>query len=224
MRRESRSAGMTLLEVAVATVIIGILLAVGFSNLRGWQENERATAAVRQLADLYRFAQLEAVRTGRVHLVFLNVNGTGDVLGNPLEDNNGDWVPALVLDDGTPGSAGQNCEIDAGEPTSVLPRTDGLAWGVTNAGTNKAPGDATAIAVSSSSTFATPAGAAATWVAFMPDGRPLGFDAACSMGQLGSGNGAAYVTNGERDYAVVLNPLGGVRVHVWDRQAGAWQG
>ena len=44
------------------------------------------------------------------------------------------------------------------------------------------------------------------------------------MGQLGSGNGAAYVTNGERDYAVVLNPLGGVRVHVWDRQAGAWQG
>jgi hypothetical protein len=56
----------------------------------------------------------------------------------------------------------------------------------------------------------------------MPDGRPLGFDAACTMGQLGSGNGAVYITNGSRDFAIVLNPLGGVRVHSWNSGTGQW--
>ena len=31
----------------------------------------------------------------------------------------------------------------------------------------------------------------------------------------GEGGGAWYVTNGRRDYAVVLTPLGAVRVHLW---------
>ena len=43
------------------------------------------------------------------------------------------------------------------------------------------------------------------------------------MGQLGSGNGAIYITNGSRDYAIVLNPLGGIRVHAWNGGAGQWQ-
>ena len=80
-----------------------------------------------------------------------------------------------------------------------------------------------AIATTSGSSFATPVGGASTWVAFMTDGRPLAFDAACSMGQLGSGNGAVYLTNGLRDYAVVLNPLGGVRIHAWNPGAAQWQ-
>jgi hypothetical protein len=43
-----------------------------------------------------------------------------------------------------------------------------------------------------------------------------------AAGALGSGRGAVYVSSGKRDYAVVLAPLGGVRVHAWNRGAAAW--
>lgn len=215
---------MTLLEVAIVTVIIGTVLAIASTGMRSWQEAERTSAVVRRIADLYRLASIEAIRTGRVQIVFASIGGAGDTAGNPLEDSSGNWVPALLLDDGAPGTANQDCAIDAGEARQLVQPAQGMRWGVTFAGAVKAPGDDTGIAISSGSTFSTPAGAASTWVAFMPDGRPLGFDNACSMGQLGSGNGALYVTNGSRDYAVVLNALGGVRIHVWDRQAGRWQG
>ncbi len=214
---------MTLLEVAVVTVIIGALLGISFSSLQTWQANERASAAARSLSGLFRFAAAEATRKESVHILFFAIAGNGDTAGNALLDPTGNPVPVLVLDDGPLGSPNQNCEIDAGEETHVLAPSNGLGWGFTVSAGIKAPGDATAIATTSGSSFATPVGAASTWVAFMADGRPLAFDAACSMGQLGSGNGAVYLTNGLRDYAVVLNPLGGVRIHAWNPGAGQWQ-
>jgi prepilin-type N-terminal cleavage/methylation domain-containing protein len=219
-----RKAGVTLIEVAVVIALIGALMVISFSSLRDWQQNERTTAAARGAADLLRLAASDALRTGNIHIVFLSVAGSGDVAGGNLTDPDGDWVPMLVLDDGAPGSAGQNCRIDAGEPTRVLEAVPGLSWGNALAGGTKAPGDSTAIVSTSGASFATPAGTGTTWVAFMPDGRPVGMDAACNFGQLGSGNGGIYVTNGSRDYAVVLNALGGVRVHAWNEAAGAWQG
>ena len=35
------------------------------------------------------------------------------------------------------------------------------------------------------------------------------------LGVVGTGGGAIYVTNGVRDYAVVLGALGTTRVHLW---------
>jgi Tfp pilus assembly protein FimT len=216
---------MTLLEVAVVAVIIGALLGLSFSTMQTWQTNERAAASARSLGDLFRFAANEATRKESVHIMFFAIGGNGDTAGNALVDSSGTAVPILLLDDGPLGSGNQNCEIDAGEEINVIPGTNnGISWGFTVSGGGKAPGDSSPVASSATgSTFATPAGAAATWVAFMPDGRPLGFDAACSMGQLGSGNGAIYITNGSRDYSVVLNPLGGIRVHAWNAGAGQWQ-
>jgi type II secretory pathway pseudopilin PulG len=222
MRRNHKTSGMTLIETAIVLVVVGGMLAIAFSSLQGWQRNERAAATVRSLANLLRFASTEAVRTGRVHIAFLSIGGAGDVAGTALADENGDWVPALILDDGIPNSAGQNCRIDAGEATYVLKPVDGLGWGSGFAGGAKAPGDQTAIASASGSSFAIPAGGAATWVAFMPNGRPVSFDAACDLGDLGTGNGGIYVTTDSRDYAVVLNPLGGVRVHTWNEETGQW--
>lgn len=57
---------------------------------------------------------------------------------------------------------------------------------------------------------------------FRGDGIPVTFDAGCNVGTIGSGNGAVYVTNGDRDYAVVLTALGAVRVHAWNAVEGAW--
>ena len=218
-----RNSGITLLEVAVVAVIIGGLLSIAFSSMQTWQANESASAAARSMGDLLRLASAEATRKETVHLVFFGIGGNGDTAGNALVDPAGNAVPMLLLDDGALGSANQNCEIDPGEETRVLTPTAGLGWGFAASAGVKAPSDATAIASTTGSSFATPAGAPATWLAFMPDGRPLAFDGACSMGQLGSGNGAVYLTNGLRDYAIVLNPLGGTRIHAWDGATGQWQ-
>lgn len=215
---------MTLVEVAVVVAIVGILLGLSFSGLQRWQGNERASAAARSMGNLFRFASTEATRKESVHILFFAIAGNGDILGNPLLDPSGTPVPVLLLDDGPLGSANQNCAIDVGEETHVLAANAGVGWGFAVSAGVKAPGDATAIASTTGSSFSTPGGvAASTWVAFMPDGRPLAFDVGCSMGQLGSGNGAIYLTNGSRDYAIVLNPLGGIRVHAWNGGAGQWQ-
>ena len=222
-RQEKARGGMTLIEVAVVLAIVSGLLGIAYSSLSRWQENERTTAFARSLADLYRFAATEAVRKESVQIVFLAAGGAGDPGGTTLVDSSGSAVPVLLLDDGPLGSPGQNCLIDAGEETSVLTAAPGVSWGFTASAGAKAPGDSTAIGSATGSSFATPSGTAATWVAFMPDGRPLGFDAACAMGQLGSGNGGVYLTNGSRDFGVVLNPLGGIRIHSWNSGAGQWR-
>ena len=129
-----RNSGMTLIEVAIVTMVIGALMSVSFVSMREWQDNERASAAARGAADLLRVAATEAVRTGSIHIVFLSISGSGDVLGGDLGDWDGDWVPLLVLDDGAPGSANQNCQIDSGENIHFLPATDGVGWGSSLAG------------------------------------------------------------------------------------------
>jgi hypothetical protein len=57
----------------------------------------------------------------------------------------------------------------------------------------------------------------------MPDGIPRSFSIGpFTLGDAVSGDGAVYVTSGSRDYAVVLTPLGSVRVHAWNPGGGAW--
>jgi len=220
---QKTSRGMTLVELMVVLGVLSALLGIAYSSMTDWQQNERTSAFARSIADFYRFAASEAVRTENVQIVFLAAGGAGDTAGAALLDSGGNPVPVLLLDDGPIGSAGQNCRIDAGEPTHFLPAANGVNWGFASSGGAKAPGDSTAIVSTSGSSFATPSGSASTWVAFMPDGRPLAFDAACSMGQLGSGNGGVYLTNGERDFGIVLTPLGGVRIHTWNPGAGQWR-
>ncbi len=223
-RQQKTASGMTLLEIAVVLAIVSALLGISYSSMSAWQQNERTSAFVRSVADLYRFAATEAIRKESVQIVFLAAGGAGDTVGTALLDANGSAVPVLLLDDGPLGSAGQNCRIDAGEEIHGLTAPTEVNWGFASSAGAKAPGDGTAIASTTGSSFAMPSGAASTWVAFMPDGRPLGFSAACNMGQLGSGNGGVYLTNGQRDFGIVLTPLGGVRIHNWNSGAGQWQG
>ena len=62
------------------------------------------------------------------------------------------------------------------------------------------------------------------WLLFRGDGMPVGFSGSggnCgNVGSTGTGGAAFYLTNGKRDYSVVLSPLGSVRVHAWADSAG----
>ncbi len=206
----------------IVGAIIAVMMSLAIPSTQRYLTDQTANDMAFAVASAFNLARVEAMRTGRNHLVFFAIGGAGDVAGNALLDTSGDPAAVLILDDGPTGSPDQNCQIDAGEPIRTIAPVDELSWGYTLAGTTKAPGDVSPRPSASGSSFRTPAATAATWVLFRPDGTPVAVDTACASGPLGSGNGGIYFTNGTRDQAVVLGPLGIARVHVWDRANARW--
>ena len=69
----------------------------------------------------------------------------------------------------------------------------------------------------------------AYWMLFEPDGIPRSFTptgggGCTNIGSAGGGGGSIYVTGTRRDYAVVLTPLGLIRLHIWDPNANGGSG
>ena len=122
-----------------------------------------------------------------------------------------------------------NCKIESGEGREVVPALDGISWGVSLA-TGRVPTDGGYGLWNPSGwdggTFGSAVGVTVHWVMFGPDGVPVTFNGGggvCGVvGGLGSGGGGFYLTDGERDYAVVISPIGAVRVHRWNPDAAAW--
>ena len=220
---QARRNGLTLIEVVIAMSIIGVFAGMTTIGFGRWQQNQRLATASRAVADAFSIARTEAIRTGNIHIVYLGAGVGTDVAGNPLAALNGELVPVLILNDGPVGSPGQNCIIDAGEPTQTVAMVPGLAWGFSVSGGVKAPLDMTVPGNATGSSFATPADNPHNGVAYGADGVPLAFDLACNLGAFGTGTGGVYLTNGLRDYAVVLQPLGAIRSHGWDATTGAWK-
>ncbi len=222
---ERRRAGVTLIELAGVRGIVGVLMRIAAPIFVRWQDDQDAKRAARGIADLLMLARSEAIRTGDQHVVFFGPPGSQDPAGTNIQDSGGNYVPVLVLDDGPAATA--NCRIDGGEAIEVIQPIDGLAWGVA-AATAQAPNDngtaAFAPPQSSGSTFADPTGTAQSWLLFRGDGMPVVFSGSggnCgNVGSTGTGGAAFYLTNGKRDYSVVLSPLGSVRVHAWADSAG----
>jgi prepilin-type N-terminal cleavage/methylation domain-containing protein len=203
--------GVTLIELMLVVVIVGIVLGLAVPGFVGWRENQRVKSAARGVADAFLIARSEAIRTGDHHIVVLQ-----EVLGAT--------EPVVVADDGNDATA--NCRVDAGELRHFAPAETGVFWGTTASLSNgtPAPGDpgnapSNIVNGSSFTDASLSAGSPASWVRFQADGLPRLFtpDAGTcdSVGDAGQGGGAIYLTSGRRDYAVVLSPLGTVRVHVW---------
>lgn len=224
----SRS-GVTLIELMVVVGLMSVVLALTMPAFSNWMSNQRARAAARSLGDLVMLARSEAIRTGNRYVLFFGNPGTTDPSGTPFE-RGGTWVPALLINDGPPVSS--DCQIGAGEAIEAIAPVNGIAWGVSDADsavstdTGSAPFNPSP--TWDGATFTDAAGAKVNWLLFRPDGIPVGFSGAAgscgTIGGVGTGGGAFYVTSEERDFAVVVSPLGGVRLHVWNRASGAWSG
>ena len=222
-----RRLAFTLIELVIVVAVIGILAALATPRFNQWMSNQRVRAAARSVADVLALARAEAIRTGNNHVVFFRIQaiGTTDPAGTAVEDAAGDPVPILVIDDGRPATA--NCLIEAGERRETISAEPDAGWGVSEASA-RAPLDTGAPPFADGATFADPSSPAnaVNWLLFRPDGVPVAFSGNPSecgtLGDTGSGRGTIYVTNGMRDYAVVLTPLGGLRVHAWEPNSGQW--
>src|SRR5208283_1180123 len=169
-RANSRSAGFTLIEIAIVITVIAIMAALAVPAMEEWMANARLKEAARQVADAFTLARENAIRTGDDQIVFFQT----DMLGAALLGGNGLPVPILTLDDGRPGTPGQNCRIVAGKGQTPVNAQPGVNWGFTPfPGIVRAPNDTGAGAIpASGSTFVDPTGAATTWVMFGPNGIP----------------------------------------------------
>jgi len=207
-------------------LVIGIFVGLGAFALQDWFGAQRAKGAARSIADLMMLARTEAIRTREPHLVFINQDASGGSLAN----SEGQPVAALLVRDDDEDGAPDGDEYVASVP---FDSTGSLSWGSAFALVSGSevlpPNDNPSASYPLSSGFACcsftqPGGAEARWVAFMPDGTPRGFSAGpLSVGTVGSGTGSVYVTNGSRDYAVVLTALGGVRVHAFNEGNNVWR-
>jgi prepilin-type N-terminal cleavage/methylation domain-containing protein len=219
--------GFTLIEIALVIAIIGIAAAIAIPSFQTMTAHNRVRDASAAVSDAFARARAEAISTGSNVVVYFNtgLNGGSDICNNPLEDANGDPVPILILNDGPPGNVNANCCIDAGDTFNVEYPVEGVGWG-TQLATLPAPNDPdVALNYVNGPSFTDPNGLNTEWVLFRPDGVPVGFadnGGPCAPGQVGTGGGGLYLSNNERDKAVVLTPLGGVKVHTWERSGSSW--
>ena len=210
--RKDRHAGFSLMELMIAIALTGILTAVAVPGFMAWRAHQELRDSTQAVSGAFSYARSEAVRTGNVHLVLFQRDAQGTVLSGS---------PILVIDDGRPGASDQNCAIDSGEPRKRFFLGNGVSFGLTGASATVST-DAGASTIANGSTFEDAAGNAATWVLFRPEGPPRAFSSDCTTGSLGSGGGGIYLTNGQRNAAVVLTPLGASRAHKWLTHTSAW--
>ena len=213
----TKTAGFTMVELLIALAIVGVIAAMALPGTSQWLANQRLVSSARSVASVLSHARGEAIKTGNVWIAFF---GT-DAAGASLSAANGDTVPILLLDDGRPGDLGQNCAIDSGEEIVALSFEPGITIGVTNASA-KVPSDVGSGTLSTGSTLVNASGGDASWVMFRPNGIPLSFSNGCATGAIGSGGGGLYLTNGVRDMAIVLTPLGANRVYRLAPDGGTW--
>ncbi len=212
--------GFSLIELMIVIVIIGISAVLTIPAWERMQTNHRAKATARMISNAFQAARAQAILTEEQHLVMWTAVDTEDVCGNTIPS------PIVILDD-----VNGDCCMDPGETlinVSSNPAGDfaGLNWGVTFA-TGAVPEDIGGGTHTTGSSFTDALGVQTHWVAFRNDGVPVGFSNTCTMGQVGTGGGGVYLTNGgaasgERDYAIVVTALGAPKIYSWDAASGAW--
>ena len=202
---------MTVIELMVVLAILGVVTTLAAPSLMGTTSTARLRDASIEVSGGLSYARSEAIRTGNIHLVFLQEDAGLDPLNSTLGDS-GSHIEMLIVNDGRPGSANQNCQFDSGENTVTVRGWIGISQDNGSEG-NKVPSDIGLGDVDTGSTFLDPDGNRASWVLFRPEGSPRSFNAACDVGKLGSGAGAFYLTNNERTSAVVVTPMGGTRIY-----------
>ncbi len=220
LRASRHNSGVTLVELLIVLAVAGSLIGITSFSVRSWAENQRAKDAARSVADAFMLARGEAMRTGENHIVVFR-QGQAPAAAD-----------IVIARDDRPSNS--NCVFGLDDVVHDFDFGQGVNFGTTNTLANGrvAPNDfgVAAGSVPGGTSFSTAARnpLVSSWaIYFEPDGIPRlyttdGFTCT-GRGLPGQGGGGIYVTNGERDYAVVLMPLGTSRVLTWNPGTNAWE-
>ena len=213
------------MEAVVVIVIVGVLSAMAAPMMLRYRLVEDARAHANMIARAITEARSQAMAAGNpTFLLFDDPNNA--VAAIPAADGRPRF--ALVVDD-----LDGNGQLTAGENTRNFHGKDGLATQVTGYGQGGtqpfgnaplAPEDSFAGQLqdlgNAAATFPLDPTTNVPAIGFNSQGVPV---ALATPTQWGTGAGAYYVTDNDRTvYAVIVLPLGGVRVRVLSPQEGNW--
>lgn len=227
--------GFSLIEMVIVLSIIGVLLSMGVMSFSEWSQRQRLSNTSQELAQLLFVGRSEAIRKGVNHIAFFGVDDSGS---NLMASDGTTLLAAILIED-----SNGNLSPDTGEHRMTIPLSSlsGISWGrvqasslVPNANGSLVgdPFSGTDVEGSgaesaSPANFRHPADTSAvqSWVLLAPDGTPRAIDSsgATTIAQVGSGDGAIYLNDGERDHAVVMSALGSLRSYRWDLGDASWK-
>ena len=234
-RLASRTSAFSLIEMVIVLSILGVILSMGVVSFSEWSKKQRLSNSSQELAQLLFVGRSEAIRKGVNHIAFFGIDDSGTSL---VAGDGTTLLAALLIED-----SNGNLSPDVGEHRMSVPLTQlsGISWGrieasslVPNANGSLVgdPFSGTTVEGSSAESsspanFRHPADATSvqSFVLLAPDGTPRAIDSsgATTIAQVGTGDGAIYLNDGERDHAVVMSALGALRSYRWDRSDASWK-
>ncbi len=216
--------GFTLIELMVVVAIIGVCAAVAMPAMTSYRRKEDTRQAAVGVSGMLTNARARAIASGRMTFVLLGEPTDGSVPFVPGQ------IAALVTDDD-----GDNAVTAADTALAIFP-TAGLNADISYYGVNGTPHSTALVpaddlsesepavalgALADGSTLPTSAVLGVPVAAFSPQGAAVAID---TPAEWGTGAGGIYVTdNADAVLAVLVMPLGAVRMMKFDTASGEWR-
>ena len=216
--------GFTLLELMTVVAIMGIVVAMAVPSIKAYQRKEVTRGSVKQVSGWVSDARSQAISGGRMTFLLLEEPTNGlfpfedgqfaslvtDSNGNRALDETDSSMPVYL-------PSGANSHVKKVGPDSTL-----VADVVVSPDdeTERSPG-ATLTELVDGTTLPLADGVGVPAVAFSPQGAPVAVN---TPDQWGTGAGGIYLTDNESlVLAVLVMPLGEVKVQSYDAGSGEWK-
>ncbi len=216
--------GFTLIELMTVVAIIGVVAAIAMPAMTSYKRKEDTRRAAMTVSGMITNARTLAIRSGRMTFLLLGEPTDGSVPFQPEQ------IAALVTDDD-----GDNAVTAADTAVPIFP-TAGIDPDIALYGVIGTPHSTVAVsaddlseteggvalgALIDGSTLPDSAALGVPVAAFSPQGAAVAVD---TPAQWGTGAGGIYITdNNNTVVAVLVMPLGSVKMQKLDPASGEWR-
>ena len=216
--------GFTLIELMTVVAIMGILALIAMPAMTSYKRKEETRRAAVNISGMLTTARSRAIASGRMTFLLLAEPIDGSVVFQPGQ------IAALVTDDD-----GDNTLTNADTATPIFP-TEGMGQTITLYGAKGTPHSTAVLspddlseteanvalgALADGTTLPDSAVMGVPVAAFSPQGAAVAVD---TFAEWGTGAGGVYITdNADTVIAVLVMPLGSVKMRKLDVASGEWR-